>query len=177
MAIWQYRLIFIPEKKLLSKYDVLPPVIPMELAEEFSWWSDIQPQAGFEKQIDLILPPMDSWSTSMRMWGQEECDDAYVCYVDESKSIVEEIAVRIDARSISSSLVGKICKLAKHLGCVLMTSDYEILAADEPMIMAAINDSTSKKFVEDPEATLRDLDHKKIEERTNFLMKDWEKKR
>jgi hypothetical protein len=71
MAIWQYRLALIPEGALLSKYDVLPLKISMELAEEFGWWSDNQPQSGFEQQIDLILPQMDSWSTSMRMWGHK----------------------------------------------------------------------------------------------------------
>ena len=60
MAIWQYRLILIPEKVLLSKYDMLPLAIPMELAEEFGWWSDNQPPSGFEQQIGLILPQMDS---------------------------------------------------------------------------------------------------------------------
>jgi hypothetical protein len=72
MAIWQYRLILIPEAVLLSKYNVLPPTIPMELAENFRWWSDVQPAAGFEKHIDRILPETTSWSTSMRMWGHEE---------------------------------------------------------------------------------------------------------
>jgi hypothetical protein len=40
----------------------------MELAEDSAWWSDVQPVAGFEKKIDLILPPMKSWSDRMRMW-------------------------------------------------------------------------------------------------------------
>jgi hypothetical protein len=90
MAIWQYRLALIPEGALLSKYDVLPLKISMELAEEFGWWSDNQPQSGFEQQIDLILPQMDSWSTSMRMWGHKHSDDAYVLYTDENKSKVNK---------------------------------------------------------------------------------------
>ena len=38
MAIWQYRLTLIPESVLLSKYEILPLAIPMELAEEFGWF-------------------------------------------------------------------------------------------------------------------------------------------
>src|SRR6266702_5884369 len=59
MAVWQFRVIFVPERVLLSKYDVLPRMIAQELAEDFSWWADVQPPARFEDQIDLILPKMD----------------------------------------------------------------------------------------------------------------------
>jgi hypothetical protein len=172
MAIWQHRLILIPEAVLLNKYDVLPLTIPMELAEDFRWWSEVQPPAGFERQIDLILPQMDSWSTSMRMWGRKHGDDAYICYVDESKMTVNEISFRIDTRVISRDLVRQICTLARELRCVLMTSEYGILAPDEAMVLMNINHSTAKKFVEDPISTLQGLDHKKIEERAKYLMKD-----
>jgi hypothetical protein len=165
MAIWQFRLTFVPEKVLLSKYDVLPLSLPIELAEDFAWWSDVQPPEGFERQIDLILPQMDSWSTSMRMWGQKDGDDAYVCYVDESKRAVQEIAFRIDAGAISPELVRRICVLAKQLGCVLMTASYEILAPDESMVLAAINQSTAKKYIDDPFSTLRSFGPKTRKER------------
>ena len=154
MAIWQYRLILIPEEVLLRKYDALPLAIPMELAEDFGWWSDSQPSAGFEQQIDLILPQMDSWSTSMRMWGQKHGDDAHVVYADESKIRVEEIGFRVDANTISPELIRWICILARQLRCVLMTAEYEILAPDESTVLTAINRSTAKKFVDDPDSTL-----------------------
>jgi hypothetical protein len=160
MAIWQFRLIFIPKKILLGKYDVLPRTIPMELAEDFAWWSDIQPPAGFEREIDLFLPQMESWSTSMRMWGQKHRDDAYVCYVDESKRKIEEIAFRIDAGAISQELLRRICILAKQLDCVLMTASYEILVPDEPIVLAAINQSTARKYIDDPVSVLRSVGRK-----------------
>jgi hypothetical protein len=172
MAVWQFRVIFLPEKVLLSKYDVLPPTIPQELAEDFSWWADVQPPVGFEGQIDLILPKMDSWSTSQRMWGQEHRDDAYVLYVDESKSKVEEIAFRIDANAISPELVRRICILARQLGCVLMTADYEILLPDESMVLATVQHSTAKKFFDDPAATLLKLGQPEMQKRFNDPLKD-----
>ena len=175
MAIWQYRLILIPEEILISKYGVLPLAIPMELAEEFGWWSDHQPPAAFEQQIDLILPRMDSWSACQRMWGRKHGDDAHVLYADENMNKVEEIAFRIDASAISPELVRRICVLARQLRCVLITAEYEILVPDESMVLTAINRSTAKRFVDDPESTLRSLDHAKIQDRLNYLMRDWEK--
>lgn len=175
MAIWQYRLILLPEAVLLSKYDVLPLAIPMELAEDFGWWSDVQPPAGFERQIDLILPQTESWSVSMQMWGRKHGNDAYVSYVDEKKDKVLEIAFRVDARAVLPELVRRICLLARDLECVLMTSEYEILAPDELMVLTSIHQSSAKKFVEDPASTLQNLDHTKIQEQFDHLTKDTKK--
>ena len=172
MAVWQFRVIFLPERVVLSKYEVLPPVLPQELAEDFSWWADVQPPTGFEDEIDLIFHRRASWSTSGRMWGHEDRDDAHVFYVDETKSKVEEIAFRIDANAISPELVKQICILARQLGCVLMTADYEILVPDESMVLATIQHSTAKKFVDDPVATLRKLGQPEMQKRFNYPMKD-----
>jgi hypothetical protein len=40
------------------------------------------------------------------------------------------------------------------------------------MVLANLNHSTAKKFVEDPVSTLQGLDQQKIQERANYLMKD-----
>ena len=177
MAIWQCRLTLIPESVLLSKYEILPLAIPMELAEEFGWWSGNQPTTGFEQQIGSILPEAKSRSTSMRMWGHEESDDAHVLYSDNSKDTVEEIGFRLDANKISLKLVRRICLLARQLGCVLMTTDYELMVPEEAMVLAAVNRSTAKRFVHDPASTLLGLDHQKMRDRANYLMRDRKKDR
>jgi hypothetical protein len=144
----------------------------MELAEESDWWSVSQPATGFDQQISLILPEAKSWSTSMRMWGQEEGDDAHVVYSDDRKETVREIGLRLDANKISRELVRRIWLLAQQLRCVLMTADYELLLSDEAMVLAAVNQSTAKRFIDDPASTLLGLDHQKLGDRANYLMRD-----
>jgi hypothetical protein len=163
MAIWQFRLVFVPEKALLSMYDVLPAVIPQELASEARWWSDFQPPIGFEKWIDLILPAAAPWSTRLSLWGQKHGDEARVFYVDETKTKVEHLAFRIDVRDLSRELVHRVCMLAKRLDCVLMTAERTVLVPDESMVITAVANSTAKKYLDDPEATLLNLDQKKFE--------------
>jgi hypothetical protein len=174
MAIWQYRLTLIPESVLLRNYEILPPAIAMELAEESDWWSDSQPATGFDQQISLILPEAKPWSTSMRVWGQEEGDDAHVVYSDDTKETVREIGFRLDANKISPELIRRICLLARQLRCVLMTADYELLVPDEAMVVAAVNHSTAKRFIHDPVSTLLGLDQK-LRDRANYLMRDGKK--
>lgn len=174
MAIWQFRLIFIPEKELLRAFEILPPAIPMTLAEDFPWWADAQPPGGFERQIDLILPTMESWSTEMRMWGRKHGDHAHVSYEDENKNRVEEIQFRIDASCQSPDLVRHICVFAKQLGCVLMTPEYEILLPDESMVPAALSRSTARRYIEDPVSTLQSLDQDKLRQRIDHITEDGE---
>jgi hypothetical protein len=95
--------------------------------------------------------------------------------MNEDMRVVEEISFRIDARAISVELVRRISNLAKQLGCVLLTADYEILSADESIVLAAINHSTAKRFADDPVSTLKGLDHKKIQERVDYMGRDLKK--
>jgi hypothetical protein len=97
------------------------------------------------------------------MWGEKHGDEAYVGYADDSKSEVEEIVFHVDVRAVSSGFVSSICQMARQLGCVLMSADYEIFVPDESMVLTAISKSTAKKYLEDPVSTLRGLDQKKFE--------------
>jgi len=163
MAIWQFKVSFIPEKEVLSRYNALPLNMTESMAEEFPWWSKVQPPVGFETWIDGILPQISSWSESLRIWGTKDSDTAYVWYIDEKKDKVELIEFRVDVQKLSRAFVADTCKLAKRLDCVLVTSDHRVLVPDEPVVLRAIDNSTAKKFVEDPVSTLQNLDQSKFE--------------
>jgi hypothetical protein len=106
--------------------------------------------------------------------GQKHGDDAYVFNSDESKTIVQEISFRVAARTVSHEIVQRICRFATDLKWVLLTSEYEILAPDESMVLADINCSTAKRFVDDPTATLQGLDQRKMEKRIDHITKNLE---
>jgi hypothetical protein len=163
MAIWQFRLVFIPEKVLLGMYGVLPPIIPREVANESNWWSDVQPPSGFEKWIGAILPETQAWSTSMRLWGEKGGDEARLYYADDTKSRIGHLAFRVNVGELSRDFVGRVCNLAKRLECALKTGDNEVLVPEESIVLTAIANSTAKKFLDDPVSTLEGLDHKKFE--------------
>ena len=148
----------------------------MELAEHGHWWADAQPLIDVGAQIDQILMPAKSWSTSMRVWGEEDGNNAYVSYVDECQENFDEIGFRIDARSISKSLLSNVCILARHLGCVLLTSEYEILAPDESMLIDAITRSKARRFLANPASTLQGQDRTSLSNRIEYLTKSSKKK-
>ena len=156
MAILQFGVILIPESAILAECEALPASIPMEMTDHL-WWSKQQPPEGFEKQIDLILPQTQSWSEEMRTWGSASGNDAYVCYTDAEKKVVEEIAFRLDAGEPSLDLIRMICELAAQVSCVLLTADAEILKPVEPVVLAAIRNSTAATFVNDPVCDSRSM--------------------
>jgi len=157
MAMWQFRLDFLPEREIRRKFGNLPRTLSKDVVEDYPWWSHVQPRAGFETQIDEMIPQKSSWSESMRIWGNEDGDSVYVIYIDERKDKIECIWCRIDVRSISHSFVRGICTLAQQLECILVTAKHIVLKADEASMLAAINDSTAKKYLEDPVATLIEM--------------------
>lgn len=154
MAIWQFRLDLIPTSAIRMKFGTVPVAIPQELAEDFDWWSEAQPPAGFETRLDDILPRANSWSDEMLIWGDERGDTAFVCFDSSRKVRVEWIGFRVDVRRLSPGFVRDICKLANEMGCVLMSARYHLMAADEQRVLAAIGRSTARKYLEDPVGTL-----------------------
>jgi len=161
MAIWQFRLDLIPTSALHAKFDNIPTSIPQEMAEDFQWWSDVQPQAGLEARVDVILPKADSWSEDLLIWGDERGDKASVCYDKNRK--VEWIGFRVDVRKLSLSFISDICRLSNELGCVLLTGTYNLIVPEEQTVLAAISRSTAQRYLEDPVKTLRSLKPSKDE--------------
>lgn len=157
MAIWQFKVLLIPESALREKFGAVPVSLTRELAEEFDWWKDRQPPREYQAAIDVMLREAKSWSPLMRIWGNERGDTAVVCYYEDEKSLVEEIEFRIDVRQLSLSFVSSICAFARRLQCVLVTGENHLLAADESVMLAAINNSTAKRYLQDPVSTLRSL--------------------
>lgn len=160
MAIWQFKLRLIPESAVRAKFGIVPISIPQEL-EDFAWWSDVQPPAGFETSIDAILPRTKSWSKEMLIWGNERSSAALVCY--DSNRKIEDVEFRIDVGGLSLTFVRSICGLAKELDCMLLTGSNHLIASDDRAILAAIRKSTAKKYLDDPVSTLLGLEPTKSE--------------
>jgi len=158
MAIWQFRLVLIPEDSLRVSCGSVPTSIAEDLAEDYPWWIIVQPPNGFEGQIDSILPKAVSWSDSMKMWGNKHSDTAWVGYDDVGS--VEFIECQIDVRSYSPGFIKDVCRFAKELKCVLLTKEYDLIKPDELAVSDAINHSVAKQFVKDPISTLRGLKNK-----------------
>lgn len=157
MAIWQFKVDLIPKGALSVGKSALPVTLTKELAEDSSWWSDIQPPVGFEEYINIALHPVPSWSDSMRIWGDEQGNAAVVCYNNDSKVQVESIEFHIDVRKVSFDYIRSICTIARDCECLIMTGNHEVILPEESMVLVLIESSTAKSYLMDPAATLRKI--------------------
>jgi hypothetical protein len=135
-----------------DKFRSVPVTIPVQMADDTEWWSQIQPSAGFEAAIDAFLPKAESWSDEMLIWGDERGDTAAVCYDSDRK--VEWIGFSIDVRDLSLAFVRRICEFAKDQDCMLLTGSNQLIAPDDQTVLAAINHSTAQRYLKDPVSTL-----------------------
>jgi hypothetical protein len=134
----------------------MPISVPRELAEEFPWWSAVQPRDGFEASIDALLPKAESWSKDILNWGDKRGDSATVLY-DKSRTI-QEIEFNLDVGALSLVFVRKICGVAKEIDCMLLEArSYHLIAPDDQAVLAAINRSQAMSYINDPGATLLSL--------------------
>jgi hypothetical protein len=81
----------------------------------------------------------------------------------------------MNAGAISHELVSKVCSVARHLGCVMITADYVVLMPDELMVREALEKSVARRFIEDPVKTLTSLDQSEFRDRPDQPL-TWKRK-
>lgn len=116
MAIWQFKLEFVPESALVGK---------TELSEdewtEQSWWSAYPAPIEYAERFSSLLPPLKSWSEDLHQWGTQEGD---LIEVWVESGTVESIAARIDCRELNPQFIRSIFEAAREWKCGLVYSRY-----------------------------------------------------
>lgn len=156
MAIWQCRLIVAPRSAIFARYGGVPPSLAEAEAERGEWWESVPPPPELEKWLAEILPSAESWSPSIRIWGEKH-SDAIIASYNEVTGKLEELVLYVDARRISDALVEEFCALGKRLDALLLTQASTVLDPAVQGVKAAILRSRARAFVEAPEQTLKNL--------------------
>lgn len=104
-------------------------------------------------RLGSILPEKTSWSTRLRIWGDEKTDDIQVGLNGQS---IEDVQVRLNVADLSLLLVGAICDLSRHFDCVLATRDGAIIQPNRESVLRTIMQSSAVQFVRDPQRFLEE---------------------
>lgn len=157
MAIWQFKVFLIPERRVREAFDPVPVTIPIDMAQDYPWWSEDQPE-GLEREVSNLIPEIPSWSEGMRIWGDERGDAAAICYDGEDRKIVIAVELRVDVGHLSVPFVAGTCALAKKFRCFLLVwKAGQLLRPQNDIVLAAISRSEAKKYVDNPADTLSRL--------------------
>jgi len=163
MAIWQFKVLVIPEPALIKKFGTIPVSVTRDLVEGIDWWAESHLVESVEGIISSVLPERKSWSRSMRIWGEERSDCMLILYHDENKHKIQEIEFRFDVRKVSLPFVHRATEFAKRFQCVFIPRSYHVIAPDELLVLAEIEKSTAKKYVQNPISTVVNLKSEQAE--------------
>ena len=103
--------------------------------------------------LGTLLPEKKSWSSQLRIWGDEETDDIQVGL---DGPIVEDVQFRLNVGDLSLPLVGSICAFARRFDCLLATRDGAIIPPKREAVVRAIAKSRAAQFVRDPQGFLEE---------------------
>lgn len=153
MAIWQFELSMLPKRALLARFNDLPRELPSDFSDG-TCWSAQQPPADYAAVIDSFTSRYPSWSDEILMWGKENGDRVHV-HVREGQ--VDCIVCRLDLRTFSPAFARGILRLATFCECVLCSRSERLFEPEWPLLIEAITDSDSMRFVSDPQGFITAL--------------------
>jgi hypothetical protein len=145
MAIWQFIVGLIP-----TAWAELEGNSPEILYDRDGYndmstaWKQSQPDANLIAFISQVLPPTESWSDSMRIWGDQTKSDIQVSYEGNT---VSSVMVRIDTREDTLHMCSKVVELARTLDCCLfLPAARSIIEADVTVLSTAVHNSRAAHF-------------------------------
>jgi len=156
MAAWQFDLHLLPTSTIVRRYGVVPIFISSEDFDSTNWWSSNVTVDCLATEFSAILPPLRSWSSNLRMWGEDDGNRVDVGFRDDS---ITEIFVRVDVRVLSTVFLTGIVKIARQHYLKVRPSNGRLLSPTLRQLMEEIHSSPAFRFVKDPAAYLTALEH------------------
>ncbi len=145
MAIWQFVVGLLP-REWAERDDNGPEMLyDDEGCNDMSTaWKNNQPVVKLTELISRVLPPTESWSDSLRIWGDQSSNDIQVGYEGDN---IEFFIVRIDTREDTSHMCAKTVELARALDCFLFfPAARSVVAADVAVLSIAVQNSQAARF-------------------------------
>lgn len=149
MAIWQFNMHIISKEIVDSQVGKIPASIEPELVDELlSWGMSNNISDGSQKKISHYLAPADSWSKKIKQFGNsdETCLELFF-----DNGVVEEIALRIDLRSVTKDLLNVVIDFCSENNGVLLVEQRKIIEPNLESIMKEIKISKAFSFIKNPE--------------------------
>ena len=179
MAIWQFKIYFIPKRSLLDKYGHIPSQLEIDIESwtDYIHNADLDNEPEFEDALTIhwwlnlnlniteFLPllkrfgDIQEWTAQtegLRSFGDTETNDLTVCFNHQTDK-VQELSCRFDLRQIDKDFIKKVLSLATEFDCLLMDKQGRLFQPTVKALTDTIQLSNAKRFVADPRQFLEDL--------------------
>ena len=155
MAVWHFRIIFVPVDILKDHDNAIVIYITEDNINKNNPWKDQKLDFSlFEK----VATETKSWSKGIRVWGKEHESAIEVLFEEENKKQVVEVSAKIDLRGDYLSFCLKLVELAKQVNCwIYILSTNQCFAPDMNTLLAFLRKSLAYKYMKNPEKALKEL--------------------
>jgi hypothetical protein len=167
MALWQYSMHLVPRAELVRFVPSLSGVLPEPLFDETDWWANTQPPEDLAEQLTAVLPEIQSWDSTSRVWGHEDLDTVAIGYKsgEAGVGVVDEFWARLDLREPRPDVLDAfvaICRACDGWWIAGAANRRVLVDPNRDSVLMAIRGSTAARFVVDPQGVLRSLaDHRR----------------
>lgn len=152
MAIWQFVLNLIPSSTATVNGVVAAHMDQDQLdAIELNFCPSISD--AFIKRIGAMLPEKPSWTSDLRLWGDDETDDIQIWFHGPA---IQYAQFRVNLGNLSLPLVGSFCQVAREFDCVFAERSGAILRPYSEVLVRTLIQSDAAHFVRDPERYIRE---------------------
>jgi len=160
MAIWHFKFSLLPKKGLLREHTNIPLILD-EYKENFvdpekhvddefiDYWKDCNLKE-IEIHIQKLLPLIDSWSSSMRLYGYDNGTNIEVWD--------DDINLKIDTRKTDYTFLKEIVNLARDNNCLLVPQETgELIEPNFEKLVEKYQSSRSYRFTLDSDQVLDEI--------------------
>ena len=151
MALWQFGVLLVPQRSLKALFGQVPERVSEQALDRADWWGEYELSEEDERLISSLAAPRRSWSPKIKSWGEEDGNRIHILREDGR---VAEVSARIDARDIDRGFLYGVVHLADRWACALITDDLRVLPPLVSEMEVALEESTARRFVRDPEKFL-----------------------
>lgn len=159
MAIWQFVVELIPREWADRDGNFPEMLYDSNGCHNMSAaWKNNQPATNLAELISNVLPRAESWSDSLKIWGDQSRNDIQVGYDGDN---VEFVLARIDTREDTLPMCAKIVDLALALDCSLFfPAARSVTVADIAVFCMAVQNSKAARFSAAPREFIEQLNRK-----------------
>lgn len=151
MAIWQFDVLIAPREPIRLLTAAGSDELPGDAVESTSFWIGHQLPAAYEHQLEAILPWSPSWDPEWTLFGSE--DGTRVDIISDEGRL-DEVKLRVDARTIEPELIERLMDFFHAVDCVLITPSGRVVDPDPMAFWVELQMSSAMAFVRDPSGHL-----------------------
>lgn len=171
MAIWHFKVEFIPKENLVSYFGAIPKII-----DEDSYWDEnLKRGVNLPDSYEDFLSSLGGkervkWTPESYNWG--DYDNGTCVSIDFQDKNDISIAARFHVNKLDEKFIETVLEFAKMCDCVLISLNRTAFEPELNLFIEELKQSNSYKFCKDPIGFLQSDEVKKLNEELKKKLAD-----